>query len=120
MIINLMNTSELIFIGIKGSVVALNRATGDQVWVAELRGSDFVNVAVEGGRIIAMTHGEVYCLNPISGELLWHNRLKGFGLGIGTIASEDGLRTSVAALVAEKQRREQQASNSAGATVVGT
>jgi hypothetical protein len=32
-----MKTSELIFIGIKGSVVALNRATGGQVWATHLR-----------------------------------------------------------------------------------
>jgi hypothetical protein len=37
-----MKTSDLIFVGIKGSVVALNRATGQQVWVARLKGGDFV------------------------------------------------------------------------------
>ena len=41
-----MKTSDLVFIGIKGSVVALDRATGQQVWATHLKGSDFVNVVV--------------------------------------------------------------------------
>jgi hypothetical protein len=31
-----MKTEQLVFIGIKGSVVALNRATGQQVWATHL------------------------------------------------------------------------------------
>jgi outer membrane protein assembly factor BamB len=34
-----MKTSDLVFIGIKGSVVALNRATGGQVWATNLKAS---------------------------------------------------------------------------------
>ena len=33
-----MKTSDLVFIGIKGSVIALNRGTGEQVWVTHLKG----------------------------------------------------------------------------------
>ena len=46
-----MNISELVFIGIKGSVVALNRNTGEQVWVTHLKGSDFVNVILQKGAL---------------------------------------------------------------------
>ena len=42
-----MKISGLAFIGIKGSVVALNRFTGQQVWTTYLKGSDFVNVVVQ-------------------------------------------------------------------------
>ena len=40
-----MRTSGSVFIGIKGSVVALGRATGRQVWATHLKGSDSVNAA---------------------------------------------------------------------------
>jgi outer membrane protein assembly factor BamB len=44
-----MKTSELVFIGIKGSVVALDRATGQQVWATRLKGSDFVKMILQDG-----------------------------------------------------------------------
>ena len=88
-----MKTSELVFVGIKGSVVALNRATGQQVWATHLKGSDFVNVVVEDGAVLASCYGEIFCLDPLTGDALWHNPLKGFGTGLATIATEhDGNR----------------------------
>ncbi len=83
-----MKTSDLVFIGIKGSVVALNRATGQQVWATHLKGCDFVNVVLEDRAILASCCGEIFCLEPLTGNALWHNRLKGFGTGLATIATE--------------------------------
>ena len=77
-----MKISDLIFIGIKGSVIALDRASGEQVWATHLKGYDFVNVLVENGTLFATCYGEVFCLNPLTGEGLWHNRLKGLGTGL--------------------------------------
>ena len=62
-----MKTEHLIFIGIKGSVVALNRATGQQVWVTHLKGSDFVNVLLEDGAVLASCCGEIFSLDPLTG-----------------------------------------------------
>jgi len=42
-----MKTSDLVFVGIKGKVVALDRATGVQVWATHLKGIDLVNVVVQ-------------------------------------------------------------------------
>jgi outer membrane protein assembly factor BamB len=110
-----MKTSDLIYIGIKGSVIALNRTTGEQVWSTHLKGSDFVNVLVEGEKVFATCYGEVFCLDPLSGEGLWHNRLKGLGTGLATIATEDTLRSTLTTVLAEKRRRDEQAAASAGA-----
>ncbi len=110
-----MKTSELVFIGIKGSVVALNRATGEQVWTTHLKGSEFVNVVVDGGILLATTQGEVFCLDPLTGNGLWHNRLKGFGTGLATIATEDNLRAGLMAVLAEKSHRDEQAAAAAAA-----
>jgi outer membrane protein assembly factor BamB len=109
-----MNISDLVFIGIKGSVVALDRSTGEQVWATNLTGSDFVNVVLENGRIFAMARGEVFCLDPLTGNGLWHNRLKGFGIGLATVATEGMSPNNSTPLMTEKRRRDQQ-SASAGA-----
>lgn len=112
-----MKASELIFIGIKGSIVALNRTTGVQVWANRLKGSDFVNVVVEDGKVYATTSGEVFCLEPLTGDGLWHNPLKGYGTGLATIATENSLRSSLATVLAEKRRRDEEA---AAATATST
>ncbi len=114
-----MKTSELVYIGIKGSVVALNRATGEQVWATRLKGSEFVNVVLDGGVLLATTSGEVFCLEALSGNGLWHNRLKGFGTGLATIAAEDGLRSGLLTVLAEKRQRDEQAAAAAGAVAAG-
>ena len=104
-----MKTAELVFVGIGRSVVALNRAAGEQVWATRLKGYDFVNVLLDGGRIFATCCGEIFCLDPLTGDVLWHNRLKGFGTGLATIATEAGAGSGLAAALAEKQRRDQAA-----------
>jgi outer membrane protein assembly factor BamB len=107
-----MKTSELIFVGIKGSVVALNRTTGQQVWATHLKGSGFVNVLVQKEMILAACYGEIFCLEPLTGNALWHNPLRGFGLGLATIATEDNSRSG-AATVAEQNRRDEAAAAAA-------
>jgi outer membrane protein assembly factor BamB len=108
-----MRTSELLFVGIKGSVVALNRATGEQVWATHLKRYDFVNVLVEEGSLLATCCGEIFCLEPATGEERWHNPLKGFGTGLATIATEQNLRNNLSALMAEKRDRDQAAAAAA-------
>src|SRR5512139_3800419 len=108
-----MKTSDLVFVGIKGSVVALNRATGEQVWATHLKGADFVNVFVQDGTVLASCYGEVFCLDPLTGNGRWHNRLKGFGTGLATMATECRPESDNAPVLAEKRRREQQAAAAA-------
>ena len=107
--------SDLVFVGIKGSVVALNRATGQQVWVTHLKGYDFVNVILDDEVILASCYGEVFCLDPLTGEGLWHNPLKGFGRGLATMATERNPGPSVAVGSAQKHRSDEAAS-AAGAS----
>jgi len=108
-----MKTSDLVFIGIKGSVIALNRTTGEQVWATRLKGYSFVNVVLDGDRILATCCGEIYCLNPLTGDGLWHNQLKGFGMGLATIATAGEARSGQMPVLAEKQRKAQAAASSA-------
>jgi outer membrane protein assembly factor BamB len=108
-----MKTSDLVFIGIRGSVTALNRATGEQVWTTHLKGSDFVNVVVEDDAILAACRGEIFCLDPATGNGRWHNPLKGFGIGLAAIATERSPGGGVPPVVAEKRRRDDEAASSA-------
>jgi outer membrane protein assembly factor BamB len=110
-----MKTSDLVFIGIKGSVIALNRFTGQQVWATHLKGADFVSVVLQNEVLLASCCGEIFCLNPLTGQGLWHNPLKGFGRGLATIATEHTLESSIAPVLAEKRRRDEQAAAAAAA-----
>jgi outer membrane protein assembly factor BamB len=94
-----------IYIGIRGGVIALDRATGKQLWKAVLKGSDFVNVLLDDDRVIAATKGEVFCLDSAAGNLLWRNELPGEGSGMVTIATASGF-SSVLPPVREKQRKD--------------
>lgn len=104
-------TSSLILLGVHGNVIALDRATGQQVWCAELKGADFVNVHLDEDRVIAATKGEVFCLDANTGASLWHNQLPGQGRGLITIATASG--ASDLAPFREKRRQDEAAAAAA-------
>jgi hypothetical protein len=74
---------------------------------AILKGYDFVNVVLDRGRIFATCCGEIFSLDTLTGDVLWHNPLKGFGTGFASIATENGVRSGLTAVLAEKQSRDQ-------------
>jgi outer membrane protein assembly factor BamB len=114
------NTSDLVFIGIRGSVVALHRATGRQAWVTHLKGSDFVNVALENDSLLATCYGEVFCLDPLTGDALWHNPLTGFVRGLATIATDHNPASALAPVLAEKRRRDEEAAAASSTAVMAS
>ena len=107
--------SSVVFLGVKGSVIALDRKTGQQLWAVKLKGSDFVNVLLDGDLVLATTKGEAFCLNAKSGELMWNNSLPGMGMGLITIATSNGSSSLTA--MREKQRQDEAAAD-AGTTAV--
>jgi outer membrane protein assembly factor BamB len=113
-----MRTSDLAFIGIKGSVVALNRATGGQVWATHLKGSGFVNVVLQSEAVLASCDGEIFCLDPLTGNARWHNPLKGYGIGLATIATDTNPGSGNTPVMAEKRRRDDEASAAAAPMVL--
>jgi len=48
-----------------------------------LKGADFVNILVDGDLVTATTKGEAFGLDRVTGQLLWHNKLPGLGMGFG-------------------------------------
>ena len=74
--------TSALFIGIKGTVIAVDRRSGETLWSTHLKGSQFVTVTVENGAIYAGTYGRLYCLDPGTGSVLWTNELPGMGYGL--------------------------------------
>jgi outer membrane protein assembly factor BamB len=109
-----MARSNIVFVGIKGSVVALDRATGTQIWSTSLKGADLVNVVLCDGELFAAARGEMFCLDPSTGHIRWHNPLKGYGYGLMTIAVQGG--TGNQAAVIQKHQRQKEAAAAAAAT----
>ncbi len=65
-------------------------------------------------KIVASCYGEIFCLEPLTGNALWHNPLKGFGTGLVTMTTESSF-SGTAPVLAEKRRRDEEAAAS-GAT----
>ena len=93
----------MLYIGICGSVLALDRTTGNELWRTDLKGADFVNVVFHDGDLYATAKGVLFCLDPASGKIRWKNNLKGLGHGLITIATPDGQQT---VLAREKRKRD--------------
>ena len=110
-----MKTSDLIFVGIKGSVVALHRSTGAQVWATHLKGFGFVNVLWQNESLLVACAGEIFCLDPLTGNGRWHNPLKGFGTGLATMATTDNPGSGAPSVLAEQRRCDEEAGASAAA-----
>ena len=77
----------LIYVGIGNTIVALDDRTGEEVWRAGFHAADFTSVLWDGTALLAAAGGEVYRLNPETGETIWHNPLKGLGRGLVSLAS---------------------------------
>jgi len=112
-----MKTQDLLFVGIKGCVVALRRDSGEQVWSTKL-GGHFVNVMLDNERLLAASHGEIFCLDPLTGRPLWHNPLKGYGIGLVTMVAT-GLVASSTAVLAEKIRQDEESAAAGAGSATG-
>jgi len=100
-----------IYIGIRGTVLALDPATGTELWRMPVKGAQFVNVALVDDRLYAAAGGEMFALDPATGQILWNNTLKGLGMGLVTIAGT----SQASPASAELRRRHAQAAGAAGA-----
>lgn len=104
-----MPKEELVYVGIKGTVMALSSTTGQILWQTVLKGGDFIHLVLDGDNLFAGTKGEVFCLDPATGHQRWCNPLKGFGFGLASIVTRNG-STNSATLMAEQRQQEQQSS----------
>jgi len=111
-----MASQHVVFVGIKGHVLAVDRTTGAEIWRTALTGSGFVNVAVTETDLYAATRGELFAIDPASGAIRWHNALKGLGLGLLTIAAPGAGQFVV---VADQRRRDDTAAAASASAAAG-
>jgi len=111
-----MASRSNLFIGMRGCVLAIDRATGQQVWSTPLKGGDFVNVVVDQGELYGATKGELYRLDPANGQVLWTNELKGMGRGLISFACAVDGNTSAM----EQKRLQDEAAAAAGGAAAAT
>lgn len=65
------------------------------MWSNSEMKSDYVTLFLDFDRLIVSTSGYIYCFGPLTGKTLWHNPLKGYGMGAPTsLVSGRGQSTS--------------------------
>jgi outer membrane protein assembly factor BamB len=101
---------KLIFVGFNSRVVALHRDSGELVWEWKSpKGSGYVTLLLDGDRLIASVVGYTYCLDPLTGNVLWFNELSGFGTGVASLASVRGCVQPFLDAAAEEDTRRRNA-----------
>ena len=73
----------------------------------------FVNLVRDQNILVAATKGEIFCLDPIDGHILWNNGLKGAGYGIATIVAGDSQQGAAALAQQVEQEQKKAAANTA-------
>ncbi|HVO48174.1 MAG TPA: PQQ-binding-like beta-propeller repeat protein [Steroidobacteraceae bacterium] len=86
-----------LFLGVGGHVVALDPATGQELWRTKLKASSVTTIWSAGQRIYAGSQGEVFCLDAAVGHILWHNKLKGLGQGVVAFPGSEAEAAAAAA-----------------------
>jgi outer membrane protein assembly factor BamB len=82
--ISMSSINQLVFVGLNGYALALDRETGEIVWSNSEMKSGYVSLLLDGDRLIVSTNGYIFCLDPLTGQILWNNPLRGFGMGAPT------------------------------------
>jgi outer membrane protein assembly factor BamB len=112
-----MAQMKLIYVGIKGAVLALEKASGSRVWETKLKGDSYTTVLVDGGRVFAGARGEVFCLDAATGRILWHDPLTGFGWGLVSLATDTACSSPTST---EELRRREAAAAAASSSAAAT
>lgn len=74
--------SKALHVGVGGHAVAIDAATGAEIWRTKLESSSLVTVHESGSRLFAGAGGHLFCLDAASGEILRRNKLPGLGTGL--------------------------------------
>lgn len=106
---------DLIFMGFNRRVVAVDRYTGEIAWQWKAPRAGFVTLLLDGDRLIVSVNGYAWCLDPVFGQEVWSNPLKGLGTGIASLASRRG-GSSSADGQGQAALQQQQAAAAAAAT----
>ena len=96
--------SDLVFVALNNKVIALDRYEGQVVWEwKSSKSARFLSLLLDGDRLIVGANGYIFCLDPLYGQVVWSNELKGYGVGITSLASVAGQTGGAAAAVIQAQ-----------------
>ena len=86
-----MTSDDNVYVGFNRRVAALDKHTGQIVWEWKAPdGTGYVSLLLDGDRLFAAVNGYTYSLDPVTGQQLWINRMKGFGYGVTCLATRGG------------------------------
>ena len=110
-----MNPQDILLLGMKKRVTAIQRNTGAVIWETKLQGGqgDFVTLLCDGSRVYAASGGHLHCLDLRSGQMLWTNPLPGYGFGLASLCLPDGASAPTPATLAAIRAQQQAAATAA-------
>ncbi|HET7601809.1 MAG TPA: PQQ-binding-like beta-propeller repeat protein [Gemmatimonadales bacterium] len=100
---------DLLFVGLRGHAIALDKATGSERWRTKLKGTEFVHLVSDGRLLYASTRGNVFALDPATGAILWQNPMKGLGFGLAALVAGPGGQFDALLDMAQRRARARQA-----------
>jgi outer membrane protein assembly factor BamB len=108
---------QVVFVGFNKRVVALDQNNGAVLWDWTCpRGSGYVTLLLtDEQHLIVSVNGYTYCLDPTTGQQRWFNELKGFGVGVVSLASWNGSPGTNPQLAAAAEQAAAAAAASSGA-----
>ena len=108
---------QIVFAGFNKRVVALNQNTGQVVWDWTCpTGSGYVSLLLTDERhLIVSVSGYTYCLDPATGQQMWFNELKGYGVGVASLAAW-GASSATSPTIAAAEEEAAAAAAAAGAS----
>lgn len=96
-----MKATDLVFSGFNRRVAALHRLTGQIVWQWRApKGTRYVSLLLEPNLLVVSVDGYMYGLDPLTGRELWYNPMDGFGTGVTSLVSANGIASSPVNLAA--------------------
>jgi outer membrane protein assembly factor BamB len=116
-----MKPDDIVLLGVKHSVLAFQKMTGERLWSANLAsglGNGFVSLIADDKKVYAHSGGKLFCLDLFSGRELWHDGLSGYGYGIASLAVPGIHPSSTPPAYAAKQQAD--ASSAAATTVTSS
>ncbi|MCF7957027.1 MAG: PQQ-like beta-propeller repeat protein [Phycisphaerae bacterium] len=106
--------NDVLYVGIKGHVVAIDKRSGQELWRTKLGGYSLVNILVDTEMVFAYAKGHVFGLT-FNGEVLWDNGMPGLGYSMALLATQ-GVNDPAAAIMQDIQARQAAAASSSATT----
>jgi outer membrane protein assembly factor BamB len=86
-----MKLSDLVFTGFNKRVAALHRETGRMLWQWKAYHNGYVTLLLDGEMLIVSVNGFMYGLDALTGREIWQNEMEGFGYGVASLVSVNGV-----------------------------